>query len=378
MQMRTLGESGAARVRMMGEAQADKVARVGIAEAVAIEEQVRAYGGPRYQVTQNVMKNFTDAIATAKVDVVPKIVMSGNGGGGSGANGSVMETLLALLLSDKLGGAGDGALGESSKLASPGLEASQATIGPAGGKLASSDGVLSLIVPPGALTADTQIGIQPITNLAPGAVGTSYRLTPEGQVFATPAQLVFAFTDTELAGSVLAVLRIAYQDDKGQWRAPKSVARDASAHSVSVTTMHFSDWSKTIGLKLRAPESFRTQAADSLRRTSWERAPAMTATRPSLRSSRRARRPGRRRPPLRRTSSAPTAARSQDRSRAPPGRMRSPTRSGASPRSDGVARATGRRRPRAGRGRRDARASTRARRPDARGSGTIARVRIGD
>ena len=86
MQMRTLGESDAARVRMMGEAQADKVARVRIAEAVAIEEQVRAYGGPRYQVTQNVMKNFTDAIATAKV-----------------------------------GGAGDGALGESSKLASPGL-----------------------------------------------------------------------------------------------------------------------------------------------------------------------------------------------------------------------------------------------------------------
>lgn len=145
----------------------------------------------------------------------------------------------------------------------PNGAASQATIGPAGGKLASSDGVLSLIVPPGALTADTQIGIQPITNLAPGAVGTSYRLTPEGQVFATPAQLVFTFTDAELAGSVLAVLRIAYQDEKGHWRAPKSVARDASAHSVSVTTMHFSDWSKTIGLKL-TPPSASIQAGESV------------------------------------------------------------------------------------------------------------------
>lgn len=106
MQMRTLGESDAARVRMMGEAQADKVARVGIAEAVAIDEQVRAYGGPRFQVTQNVMKNFSDAIASAKVDVVPKIVMGGNSGANGNSNGSVMETLLALLLSEKLGDEG--------------------------------------------------------------------------------------------------------------------------------------------------------------------------------------------------------------------------------------------------------------------------------
>ncbi|MEA2751241.1 MAG: hypothetical protein QOI41_5384, partial [Myxococcales bacterium] len=125
MQMRTLGEADAARVRVMGEAQADKVARVGIAEAVAIEEQVRAYGGPKFQVTQNVMKGFTDAIGSSKVDVVPKIVMGGSGTGGNGANGSVMETLLALLLSDKLGEAGGSTLGdggESSKSRTPELD----------------------------------------------------------------------------------------------------------------------------------------------------------------------------------------------------------------------------------------------------------------
>jgi uncharacterized membrane protein YqiK len=123
MQMRTLGEADAARVRVMGEAQADKVARVGIAEAVAIEEQVRAYGGPKFQVTQNVMKNFTDAIGSSKVDVVPKIVMGGGGAGGNGANGSVMETLLALLLSDKLGDAGGSVLGDDgAKSRTPELE----------------------------------------------------------------------------------------------------------------------------------------------------------------------------------------------------------------------------------------------------------------
>ena len=62
-EMRTLGEARCgARPRAWARREADKVARVGIAEAVAIEEQVRAYGGPQFQVTQHVMKNFTDAI----------------------------------------------------------------------------------------------------------------------------------------------------------------------------------------------------------------------------------------------------------------------------------------------------------------------------
>lgn len=99
-EMRMLADAEAARIRTLGEAQADKAARVGIAEAVAIEEQVRAYGGPKFQVTQQVMARFADAIAQAKVDVVPKIVMGG--GNGQGQNGSVVETLLALLLSDKM------------------------------------------------------------------------------------------------------------------------------------------------------------------------------------------------------------------------------------------------------------------------------------
>jgi len=127
-QMRMLAEAEASKVRMLGEAQADKAARVGIAEAVAIEEQVRAYGGPKFQVTQNVMKNFSDAIAQSKVDVVPKIVMGGAGANGAGgSSGSVMETLLALLLSDKLGEAGGATLGDN-RSKSPELESLRARI----------------------------------------------------------------------------------------------------------------------------------------------------------------------------------------------------------------------------------------------------------
>lgn len=102
-QMRTMADAEAAKVRALGEAQADKAARVGIAEAVAIDEQVRAYGGPKFQVTQQVMNRFAEAIATAKVDIVPKVVIGGGGAKGEGMSGSMVETLLALLLSDKLG-----------------------------------------------------------------------------------------------------------------------------------------------------------------------------------------------------------------------------------------------------------------------------------
>jgi len=105
-EMRLLAEAEATRVRTLGEAEADKAARVGIAEAIAIEEQVRAYGGPKFQVTQQVMKSFAEAIGEAKVDVVPRVVVGGSGGAGNG-QGSVAETLLALLLSDKLGEAGE-------------------------------------------------------------------------------------------------------------------------------------------------------------------------------------------------------------------------------------------------------------------------------
>src|SRR5215216_4413840 len=95
----------AATIRALAEAEAEKAARVGIAEAIAIEEKVRAYGGPQFQVTQQVMNRFAEAIETAGVDVVPRISISGSGSGGNGASSgsSLMEGLLAMLLSDKIG-----------------------------------------------------------------------------------------------------------------------------------------------------------------------------------------------------------------------------------------------------------------------------------
>ena len=99
--VRILAEGEAKKIRMIGEAEADRAARVGVAQALALEEQVRAYGGPQFQLVQQVMSRFAEAIETSHADVVPKIQMS-TGGDGKGG-GSLVENLLALLLSGKLG-----------------------------------------------------------------------------------------------------------------------------------------------------------------------------------------------------------------------------------------------------------------------------------
>ncbi len=96
--LRLMGEGEAKRIKSLAEAEAEKAARVGIAQAMAIEEQVRAYGGPQFQLVQQVMNRFAEAIQSSQVDVVPKINMAGSGGGGN-----LIESLLGVLLSDKVG-----------------------------------------------------------------------------------------------------------------------------------------------------------------------------------------------------------------------------------------------------------------------------------
>jgi uncharacterized membrane protein YqiK len=97
--IRILAEGEAKKVKALAEAEAERAARTGVAQALAIEEQVRAYGGPQFQLVQQVMARFAEAIETSKVDLVPKIQMGQNEG-----KGNFIESLLTLMLSDKVGG----------------------------------------------------------------------------------------------------------------------------------------------------------------------------------------------------------------------------------------------------------------------------------
>ncbi len=93
----------AAKIKAIAEAEAEKEARVGIGKAIAIEEQVKAYGGSQYQVIQDIMNKFTAAIEKAKVDIVPKTVINMGGAQGQGGSVNAFEMLLGLLISEKLG-----------------------------------------------------------------------------------------------------------------------------------------------------------------------------------------------------------------------------------------------------------------------------------
>ncbi len=95
----------AAQIKTLAQADAERIARTGIAQAIAIDEQVAAYGGPQYQVTQQVMSRFAEAIQAARVDVVPRVVVNGGGSGDHDnlTSSNLMEGLLTMLLSDKLG-----------------------------------------------------------------------------------------------------------------------------------------------------------------------------------------------------------------------------------------------------------------------------------
>ncbi|HEX2698400.1 MAG TPA: SPFH domain-containing protein [Anaerolineales bacterium] len=101
----------AAQIRALAEAEAERVARVGIAQALATEEQVRAYGGPQFQVTQQVLSRFAEAIQQSRVDVVPRVVVGADKENGTG---NIMEALLAMLLSDRFGALAENAQSERS------------------------------------------------------------------------------------------------------------------------------------------------------------------------------------------------------------------------------------------------------------------------
>jgi len=102
----------ASQIRALAEAEAEKIARIGIAQALATEEQVRAYGGPQFQVTQTVLNRFAEAIQESKVDVVPRVIVGASKDSGSG---NIMEALLAMLLSDRFGALTNEAQGKRSE-----------------------------------------------------------------------------------------------------------------------------------------------------------------------------------------------------------------------------------------------------------------------
>ena len=125
-----------------------------------------------------------------------------------------------------------------------------AQLGPDGGTITSSDGLVTLTVPPGALSQSATFGVDALTATAPGAV-RAYRLSPEGTTFAVPATITFQLGADDLVGTTTSAFSVGYQDAQHQWRLLSNATVSSYGTQISVSTGHLSDWSLVRGWQLK-------------------------------------------------------------------------------------------------------------------------------
>ncbi len=104
-QIVALAKANSSRITLEGEAEASKESNVGLAKARAIDAQVKAYGGAEFRVIQEVTDKLSDAIKSAKVDIVPKTVvnMGSNDKDNAASSSTILDTLLKFITLEKLG-----------------------------------------------------------------------------------------------------------------------------------------------------------------------------------------------------------------------------------------------------------------------------------
>ncbi len=126
------------------------------------------------------------------------------------------------------------------------------TIGSTGGTISSDDGRMDLIIPPGALTSDVAITIQPITNECPGGLGAGYDFLPNGTKFSTPATLIFHYADSDVNGTDPDLIYFATQDSTRAWDVDIEKDVDTVAKTISFDVNHFSGKGFLKGLTINA------------------------------------------------------------------------------------------------------------------------------
>jgi hypothetical protein len=119
----------------------------------------------------------------------------------------------------------------------------QATIGPAGGTVASADGRVALVVPAGALGASTAIVITEVSgdkvpaNIRPAAADVVYRLEPAGTRFDVPARLT-----VRVPPSVADEIALMLHESAGSFEFPANLTTTNSSTErvVEADVSHFS------------------------------------------------------------------------------------------------------------------------------------------
>lgn len=126
------------------------------------------------------------------------------------------------------------------ELGKPDGEKVEIKIGKEGGSLKSSDGKVELIFPAGALKENTNIIIQPVTNLAPNGSGKAYWFEPSGIQFKKPVQIIINYTDEEAEICPPDLMGLAIQNKQGQWSFIDYDSWDSTAKLLKGSINHFS------------------------------------------------------------------------------------------------------------------------------------------
>jgi hypothetical protein len=113
-------------------------------------------------------------------------------------------------------------------------------ISSAGGTIISDDGRVELIFPAGTLTKETNISIQPITNLLPNGNGKGYQFEPSGTRFIKPVEIIFHYSQGEDEVCTAPLHFMAIQDKNGKWEYADYEDWDSTTRSLKGHISHFS------------------------------------------------------------------------------------------------------------------------------------------
>jgi len=150
---------------------------------------------------------------------------------------SLILVITFLFISIFLFACGSGG-GGGGTLSTPGEETKG--IGPGGGTVTNSDGMASVTIPPGALTEDTEISVETVSNLPSGNIGSAYEFGPDETTFSSPVTISIKYDEATLPSGISeSDIRLG-KLLSNQWQEVADSTVDTSANSVSGTTTSFS------------------------------------------------------------------------------------------------------------------------------------------
>ena len=125
-----------------------------------------------------------------------------------------------------------------------------AFIGAAGGTVVANNGLATLTIPAGALTATLPITVNPLTSPpSPNGLvtGTTYELGPEGTTFTKPVTLEFKYPTATTAADSAQYLYVIGRYTAGKWVPLPGSSVNWQTRTVTAQTSSFSQYSVEIG-----------------------------------------------------------------------------------------------------------------------------------